>query len=145
MSLLATCGWTLVRTVVLCLIAWPICQLIERTIQSLSSARRAWLLAGLLAPFCFPELVVGYVFRDLALIHPRWAEALCAGLLLIRLIPVGTIALLIAPPAELDAITPAEYAQQRAAYIKAGHGKPAAGAIPLPESESDGERLPAPE
>ena len=31
-----------------------------------------------------------------------------------------------------DAITPAEYAQQRAAYIKAGHGKPAAGAIPLP-------------
>ena len=35
-------------------------------------------------------------------------------------------------PAELDAITPAEYAQQRAAYIKAGHGKPAAGAIPLP-------------
>jgi bacterioferritin-associated ferredoxin len=43
-------------------------------------------------------------------------------------------------PAELDAITPAEYARQRAAYIKAGHGKPAAGAIPLPNdsiSESE--------
>lgn len=41
-------------------------------------------------------------------------------------------------PAVLDEITPAEYAQQRAAYIKAGHGKPAAGAIPLPaESQPD--------
>lgn len=103
MSLLATCWWTLVRTVVLCLIAWPICRLIERAFHALTPARRSWLLAGVLAPFCFPELVVGYVFRDLALIHPRWAEVLCAGLLLIRLIPVGTIALMIAPPAELDA------------------------------------------
>ncbi len=41
-------------------------------------------------------------------------------------------------PTVLDEITPAEYAQQRAAYIKAGHGKPAAGAIPLPaESPPD--------
>ena len=39
-------------------------------------------------------------------------------------------------PAELDAITPAEYARQRAAYIKAGHGKPAAGAIPLPSDST---------
>ena len=37
-----------------------------------------------------------------------------------------------------EGITPAEYALQRAAYIKAGHGKPAAGAIPLPpEPEKD--------
>ncbi|MBS0202408.1 MAG: hypothetical protein JSS49_05865 [Planctomycetes bacterium] len=103
MSLLATCWWTLVRTVVLCLVAWPICQWIERTFHVLTPARRTWLLVGLLAPFCFPELIVGYVFRDLALSHPAWAEALCAGLLLVRLIPVGTIALMVAPPAELDA------------------------------------------
>jgi bacterioferritin-associated ferredoxin len=31
-----------------------------------------------------------------------------------------------------EAITAAEYAAQRAAYIRAGKGKPAAGAIPLP-------------
>lgn len=31
-----------------------------------------------------------------------------------------------------EELTPEEYARQRAAYIKAGHGKPAAGAIPLP-------------
>ncbi|MDB5342350.1 MAG: domain protein (2Fe-2S)-binding domain protein [Schlesneria sp.] len=33
-----------------------------------------------------------------------------------------------------DGLTPEEYARQRAAYIKAGHGKPAAGAIPLPDA-----------
>lgn len=42
------------------------------------------------------------------------------------------------PPSltEADALTPTDYAQQRAAYIKAGHGKPAAGAIPLPEENA---------
>lgn len=35
--------------------------------------------------------------------------------------------------ATTDALTPAEYAAQRAAYIRAGKGVPAAGAIPLPE------------
>jgi len=35
---------------------------------------------------------------------------------------------------DADVLTPADYARQRAAYIQAGHGKPAAGAIPLPES-----------
>jgi hypothetical protein len=34
-----------------------------------------------------------------------------------------------------DAITPAEYARQRAAYIRAGKGTPAPGAIPLPEED----------
>ncbi len=35
----------------------------------------------------------------------------------------------------LDALTPEEYARQRAAYIKAGKGTPAAGAIPLPDDD----------
>ena len=34
-----------------------------------------------------------------------------------------------------DALTPAEYAQQRARHNRAGKGKPAAGAIPLPSEE----------
>lgn len=34
---------------------------------------------------------------------------------------------------ELDALTPEEYALQRAAYIKEGGGVPAAGAEPLPK------------
>ncbi|MGD9854727.1 MAG: bacterioferritin-associated ferredoxin [Planctomycetaceae bacterium] len=32
-----------------------------------------------------------------------------------------------------DALTPAEYARQRAEYIRAGKGTPAAGAVPLPD------------
>jgi bacterioferritin-associated ferredoxin len=35
--------------------------------------------------------------------------------------------------AEPDTLTPAEYARQRAAYIRAGKGRPAPGAIPLPD------------
>ena len=31
--------------------------------------------------------------------------------------------------------TPSDYARERAAYIKAGHGKPSGGAIPLPPDE----------
>lgn len=34
-----------------------------------------------------------------------------------------------------DDITPVEYAKQRAAYIRAGKGTPAPGAIPLPVDE----------
>ena len=41
------------------------------------------------------------------------------------------------PLSDADALTPAEYAQQRAAYINAGHGKPAAGAIPLPVEKGE--------
>lgn len=34
---------------------------------------------------------------------------------------------------ELESLTPEQYAQARATYIKEGHGKPAAGAEPLPK------------
>ena len=34
---------------------------------------------------------------------------------------------------ERETLTPEEYARQRAAYIRAGKGVPAAGAIPLPD------------
>jgi len=102
MSLFAICWWTLVRTVVLCLIAWPICRRIERSLHAAPHRVRPWLVVGLIAPGCFPELLVGYAFRDLALASPRWAEVLCGGLLLVRMIPVGTVALLIAPPPDPD-------------------------------------------
>jgi NAD(P)H-nitrite reductase large subunit len=39
-----------------------------------------------------------------------------------------------------DSLTPAEYAQQRARYIRAGKGVPAAGAIPLPDEAEPGSR-----
>ena len=103
MSLASACWFTLARTLVTCLVAWPVCAAVERWLRGLSDRRRSAALIGLLAPFCFPELLVGYAFRDLAMFHPRWAELLCSGLLFVRVVPVGTVALLMAPPPECDA------------------------------------------
>ncbi len=103
MSLASACLWTLARTLVICLVAWPVCAAIENWLRGLSDARRSVAIIGLLAPFCFPELLVGYAFRDLAMFHPQWAELLCSGLLFVRVVPVGAVALLMAPPPECDA------------------------------------------
>ena len=102
MSLASACLWTLARTLVICLIAWPVCAAVERWLRSLSDGRRSVALIVLLAPFCLPELLVGYAFRDIAMFHPRWAEAMCSGLLFVRVVPVGAVALLMAPLGELD-------------------------------------------
>ncbi|MGE3806404.1 MAG: bacterioferritin-associated ferredoxin [Gemmataceae bacterium] len=37
-------------------------------------------------------------------------------------------------PTELEQLTPEEYERRRAEYIRAGKGKPPAGATPLPEA-----------
>lgn len=103
MSLASACLWTLARTLVICLIAWPVCAAVERWLRGLSDRQRSWALGGLLAPFCFPELLVGYALRDIAMFHPGCAEALCGGLLFVRVVPVGAVALLMAPLGELDA------------------------------------------
>ena len=39
---------------------------------------------------------------------------------------------------DLELLTPAEYERRRAAYIRAGHGTPPPGAIPMPQEESQG-------
>lgn len=39
---------------------------------------------------------------------------------------------------ELEALTPEEYEKRRAEYIRAGKGKPPAGATPLPGDVADG-------
>lgn len=44
---------------------------------------------------------------------------------------------------DTDSLQANDYAAQRAAYIKAGHGRPAAGAIPLPENDQGLEDKPA--
>ncbi|HEX3315376.1 MAG TPA: (2Fe-2S)-binding protein [Gemmataceae bacterium] len=40
--------------------------------------------------------------------------------------------------AEIDRLTPEEYAAQRAEYIRDGHGVPAPGATPLPQRKDEG-------
>ena len=103
MSLTTACLLTLLRTIVLCLFAWPIAVSIERWMRSLGDRWRSLAFAVLLAPFLFPELLVGYTFRDAALSSPQRAEWLCAGLLFVRIVPVGVVTLLASPAALVSA------------------------------------------
>lgn len=103
MSLAAACWWTLARTALICLFAFPIMTLIERWFRNLSDQRRPWALAVLIAPFLFPELLVGYTYRETALRSPAIAEWLCLILLFVRTVPVGVVALLTSKPSSIDA------------------------------------------
>lgn len=102
MSLAAACLWTLVRTIVLCLMAWPICLLLESWIRRVTDRRRSTALLLLLLPSLFPELMVGYAYRNLALTSTRLAEFLCAGLLFVRIVPIGVVTLLASPRSLAD-------------------------------------------
>ena len=99
MSLASACWWTLARTILICMVAWPLCVGVERWIRRVSDGWRTFAFGLLLAPFLFPELLVGYSYRTLALSSPRLAEGLCLGLLLFRIVPVGVITLLASPSA----------------------------------------------
>ena len=103
MSLAAVCGWTMARTILLCLLAWPLIVGIERWLRGLPQAHRFWAFSATFLPFLFPELLVGYTYRDLALASPRRAEWICAALLLFRIVPVGVIALHASPAAFVGA------------------------------------------
>jgi hypothetical protein len=103
MSLASACLWTLARTAVLCLLAWPLCVAIERWVQGVADNRRSFALVVLLVPCLFPELLVGYTYRHVALSSSHLAEWLCAGLLFIRIVPIGVIALLASPPVVIGA------------------------------------------
>lgn len=104
MSLALTCAWTLARTILLCLLAWPLMTRIERFLRSTSETRRSAYVLALLLPFLFPELLVGYALRSTAMVYPHAAEAICALFLLIRILPAGVVCLLISP---VSRITPA--------------------------------------
>lgn len=120
MSLTSALAWSAWRGLVLTLLAWPICSLLERAFHGLPSRRQPLALLLLLTPYCYPELVLGYAFRDFALAHPDWAEFLCAVLLLVRLIPIGTVALIIAPASPVSA--EALYCRQLLCHSQASHG-----------------------
>lgn len=96
-SLEASCWWTLTRTIALCLMAWPVIALIERGLRQVVTSHRRLVLIAILLPFLFPELLVGYTYRETALAHPKWAEWLCAGLLFVRVVTVGVVTLHASP------------------------------------------------
>ena len=102
MSLAETCWWTLLRTLFLCLIALPVVSINERWLRGLSDLKRRFALIALMAPFLFPELLVGYAFRNIAIATPNWAESLCSCVLFVRIVPVGVVVLIGSPPPTMN-------------------------------------------
>lgn len=102
MSLAVSCAWTLARTILLCLLAWPLMTRIERDLRSTSEPRRSRLIGLLLVPFLFPELLVGYALRPTSLVYPKAAEIICAIFLFVRMVPVGVVCLLGSPRSKIS-------------------------------------------
>lgn len=100
MSFAATCDWTLLRSLALALIAWPVCVVIERGLKATS--KRTVYLAFVVLPFLFPELLLGYLIAPFAVGRPVRAELACDAILLLRAVPVGVLTLWISPSSSIS-------------------------------------------
>ncbi len=122
MTLAAACGWSLARSLVIALAAWPVCRAETNWLRNLPERKRRLVWWVLLIPFLCPELWAGYAWSGFAVrlagtgvwnflpaglfptphsIVQRDAavdEILLDLLLFLRAIPVGTLALYFAPP-----------------------------------------------
>ncbi|MDX1967240.1 MAG: hypothetical protein SFV23_08730 [Planctomycetaceae bacterium] len=109
MTFAAALGWSLVRAFVITLLAWPCCRWIAAWINQDDGPRRPWRLAALMAPFVFPELLVGYGYAWMVAGLPARAEWTCAALMGLRVIPLGVVA---------QWLTPASPVTQSALYCR---------------------------
>ncbi|MBS0264871.1 MAG: hypothetical protein JSS02_23245 [Planctomycetes bacterium] len=122
MTMTEACVYSLARSLVVGLVAWPLCRVQTNWLRSLSDRRRAWAWWLVFLPFLCPELWTGYAWSGFAArltgmgLWPSAAgtgtrqplailgrdalvdEVLLDLLLLFRAIPVGTLALYFAPP-----------------------------------------------
>jgi ABC-type Fe3+ transport system permease subunit len=99
-SLAASCGWTLARSLAVALVAAPIAWWLRDRISALDRRRQIVLWTLLLAPFFTPALLTGFGYSRLSLSllrHPIWHELLYATLIGLRLIPVATLVMSFAP------------------------------------------------
>jgi hypothetical protein len=122
MTLAEACAWSLARSLVIALLAWPVCRAQVNWLRSLSDRKRRFAWWAIMIPFLCPELWSGYAWRDFAVwlagmgvwerLPTGWApapqsvvvrdaavhEVLLDLLLLLRAIPVGTLVLYFSPP-----------------------------------------------
>ena len=126
MTLAAACGWSLVRSLVIALAAWPVCNSQVAWLSNLERRQRRLAWIALLIPFLCPELWTGYAWKDIGVrlanldfwsvipwslfsLSPEEAvsrdgvvnELLLDLLLFFRAVPVGTVAMYFAPPPPL--------------------------------------------
>ncbi|HTI50426.1 MAG TPA: hypothetical protein VL475_05725, partial [Planctomycetaceae bacterium] len=121
-ALAIACGWSLARSLVVALVAVPICLWLRRWLASLSGLTRRLAWGVLTLPFLFPSLLSGYAYANASLqlasstwwneLVPGWSnpaqqwlanhnsaldEVLLGLLLLVRSVPVGALLLTFAP------------------------------------------------
>ena len=66
MSLAAACGWSLIRSLIVALAAWPICKLFVAWLSSMQRRQRRIAWMALVVPFLCPELWAGYAWSGFA-------------------------------------------------------------------------------
>ena len=104
MSLAESLAWTILRCVLLTVVALPLSHQYAGYLAQLESRPR-WrrtLIAALAISFLTPDLLIGYVYANstLSLVHWPFLNELLYGLLvLFKVLPPGTAIVLLAPPA----------------------------------------------
>ena len=100
MSLEVECGWTFLRAVALATVATPLAVLLAGVLENCGPGPRRWLVLVLAIPFLTPGFVVGYSYSNLTLDlvrQPALNELFYDLLLLIEIVPIGTLVLWLAP------------------------------------------------
>ena len=96
MSLTAECGWTLLRSVSVALLAWPVCTILARVTLSTSKRFSRLTIASLMVPFLTPGFLAGYAYSNITLSlarYPTCNELFYDLLLTLQLVPLGTLVL----------------------------------------------------
>lgn len=105
MSLTAECGWTLLRSVSVALLAWPVCTILARVTLSTSKRFSRLTIASLMVPFLTPGFLAGYAYSNITLSlarYPTCNELFYDLLLTLQLVPLGTLVLICSPPVPIS-------------------------------------------
>ena len=97
--------WTLLRSLLLMMMAWGWCGCLVRWIRHSPAEWRGCLLVMLAIPSLFPELLTGYAYSQMTrLLITDWGvrEAWFDLLLFLRVVPIGTLLWYFAPTSPLS-------------------------------------------
>lgn len=106
MNLAAACGWTLLRSLLVALVAVPLSRGVWQELASLGGRARTLLWTLLLIPFFTPALLTGFGYSSFSLSliqHPGWNEALYGAVVGLRSLAVGVVVMYFAPPPSVSA------------------------------------------
>lgn len=92
---------SLLRAVIVTAFVLAVSRLWSRQLSLVSLQQRNWLWLSILIPGLVPELLLGYAYTPAVIGRPVFAEVICAGLLALRLLPIGVIAWQLTPSSPL--------------------------------------------